>query len=303
MDGANRSPRRLVTRLALWCVLAGSALAQPPAHPPVAPTPMAMASKGPLFSPPTAPDGTIGCDTTVPQFIAPPSGDGMPPGPGGPWQQGGERHWLFQHLDLRHSSTHGRAMGPGEPLRGTSWMNRPVSLSLDGGALFMASRPADNVRANNDLFGAIGAGWDFDHYWGAQLRVGWATPDLVNTLHTDMATHDNLFITDLSLLYYPWGDSKLRPYYRFGVGLTSLKYVNDNALTINSSMYTLPLGVGLKYLIHPKLAWRLELMDNIAFGQNETDTLNNFTLTTGFEWKLGGPPSNYWAWEPRGGAW
>ena len=68
-------------------------------------------------------------------------------------------------------------------------------------------------------------------------------------------------------------------------------------------MYTLPLGVGLKYLIHPKLAWRLELMDNIAFGQNETDTLNNFTLTTGFEWKLGGPPSSYWAWEPRGGAW
>lgn len=263
-----------------------------------------MGSKGPLFSPPTAPDGTIGCDTTVPQFIAPPSAEGMPPGPGGPWQEeGGERHWLFQHLDLRHSSTHGRAMGPGEPLRGTSWMNRPVSLSLDGGALFMASRPADNVRVNNDLFGAIGAGWDFDHYWGAQLRVGWATPDLVNTLHTDMASHDNLFITDLSLLYYPWGDSKLRPYYRFGVGLTSLKYVNDNALTINSSMYTLPLGVGLKYLIHPKLAWRLELMDNIAFGQNETDTLNNFTLTTGFEWKLGGPPSSYWAWEPRGGAW
>lgn len=194
-------------------------------------------------------------------------------------------------------------MGPGEPLRGTSWRNRPVSVLIDGGALFMAGGPAANVRPDNDLFGAIGVGWDVDHYWGAQIRVGWSTPDLLNTLQTDMATQDNLFITDLSMLYYPWGDSRMRPYYRVGVGMTNLQYTNDNALAINQTLYTMPLAVGLKYLIHPKVAWRLELADSIAFGQNETDTLNNLTVTTGFEWRLGGPPTSYWAWEPRGGAW
>lgn len=285
--------------LALWCALVGVAAAQPPA-----PTPVAIASKGPLFSPPTSPGGEVGCETAVPQFLGPPEGEAAMFGPG-PWQSAGPepRPWIMRQLDLRHSSTHGRAMGPGEPLRGTSWRNRPVSVSLDGGALFMTNGPASNVRANNDLFGAIGLGWDVDHYWGAQLRVGWSTPELLNTLHTDMPISDNLLITDLSLLYYPWGDSRMRPYYRFGVGITDIEYVNDNALTISQTMYTLPLAIGVKYLIHPKLAWRLELADNISFGQNETDAMSNFTLTTGLEWRLGGPPSNYWAWEPRGGAW
>lgn len=228
---------------------------------------------------------------------------GLDPPGSGPWETGpAQRPWLLRQFDLRHSSTHGRAMGPGQPLRGTSWLNRPYALSLDGGMLLMGDRPAPNVRTDNGLFTAIGLGWDWDHYWGSQVRIGWASPELLNTLQTTVPNNDHLFIGDLSLLYYPWGDSRMRPYYRIGFGLTDLEYTNDLGRQQQSNLLTIPIGVGLKYQLRRNLAWRLELADNIAFGQNETDSLNNFTLTLGLEWRLGGRPDSPWAWHPRGGA-
>lgn len=222
-----------------------------------------------------------------------------------PWH-GGElqpRHWLKRQADLRHSTSHGRAMGPGEPLRGTSWLNRPYALSLDGGMLLMGDRPATNVRSNNDLLGAIGLTWDWDHYWGSQVRVAWSTPELLNTQQTTVESDDNLLITDLSILYYPWGDSRMRPYWRIGVGLTDLEYVNDLGRNQHDMLMTIPFGVGLKYQLRRHLAWRLEFMDNLALGQNETSTLNNFTITAGLEWRFGGRPDSQWGWAHRGGAW
>jgi hypothetical protein len=194
-------------------------------------------------------------------------------------------------------------MGPGGPLRGTSWLNRPYYVALDFGGLLMTDRVAPNVRANNDLVGAIGLGWDWDHYWGSQLRLAWATPELLNTTLTSLDPHDNLLIGDLSLLYYPWGDSRTRPYYRIGIGLTDLEYYNNNSLRQHETLFTFPLGVGLKYQMSRFITWRVELMDNIAVGQNETSTLQNLTITTGLEWRFGGRPSGYWAWAGRGGGW
>lgn len=288
MERARPAPRLLLPLAVAACAYAAPASGETPLGPPP------QFSPGPqVFAGPDAP--CVGCDSVVPPGSAPFGGSGdMQPQP---------RHWLFQQLDLRDSSTHGRAMGPGEPLRGTSWLNRPVWVSLDVGGLFMGNRVAPNVRANNDLVGALGVGWDFDHYWGAQARVGWSTPTLVNTLQPDQPTDDNLFISDLSLLYYPWGDSRLRPYYRVGLGLTDVEYVDDSGRGVHDMMFTVPLAVGVKRALGRGVAWRLEFADNIAFGQNQTSTLNNFTITTGFEWRLGGRSPGYWAWAPRSGGW
>ena len=214
-----------------------------------------------------------------------------------------EKNWFLQQLELRSSKTHGRAMGPGGPLRGTSWLNRPYEVTFESGAFVMTSSIDDNVRAANDYFAALQLGWDFDHYWGTQVRVGWTTPDLVNTTLDEGSTSDNLLLTDISALYYPWGDSKLRPYYRVGFGLTQLEYSNDSGNRVDQTMLTIPFGVGLKYQIRRWAALRLEFMDNLAFAQNETSTLNNLTITAGFEWRFGGRPASQWAWAARGGAW
>lgn len=316
MDGA-RSRRRLTT-LALAALLgflspqplraqpAAEAVPANPLRAPGSASPAAPAHQPPWNAPPDDQGGVLGFGPRLdPSQMAPGGCNG--PGcaePIGPWETGpSQRPWLLRQCDLRHSSTHGRAMGPGTPLRGTSWLNRPYWLSLDGGALLMADRPAANVRSNNDLLGAIGLGWDWDHYWGSQVRVAWSTPELLNTLQTGVESDDNLLITDLSILYYPWGDSRMRPYWRVGVGLTDVEYTNDLGRTQHDMLMTIPFGVGLKYQLRRHLTWRLEFMDNLALGQNETSTMNNFSITAGLEWRFGGRPDSHWGWSHRGGAW
>ncbi|MEM6330778.1 MAG: hypothetical protein AAF790_11060, partial [Planctomycetota bacterium] len=124
---------------------------------------------------------------------------------GEPFAYEDPRPWYAQWCGARHSSTHGRAIGAGEPLRGTSWLNRPYSLSLDLGGLVMIGNPAAGVDPGNDLFAALQAGWDWDHYWGGQLRVGWSTPDLQSGAPSS-DDQDNLFLGDISLLHYPLGE-------------------------------------------------------------------------------------------------
>jgi len=220
----------------------------------------------------------------------------------GPPQPGGGA-WWYDWLGTRHSKTHGRAIGPGEPLRGTSWLNRPYEVAMDFGALVMTGRPNTNVRSGNDLFAAIHAGWDWDHYWGTQVRVGWSTPELDNTSIAGEDQADNLFISDVSVLYYPWGDSRSRPYCRLGMGLTDIEYTNNASQRQHESLFTIPIAVGIKYQFRRWLVWRAEFANNLAIGQNETSTLNNITLTFGLEGRFGGRPSGYWAWHPRGHAW
>ncbi|TWT90725.1 hypothetical protein Mal64_11200 [Pseudobythopirellula maris] len=211
--------------------------------------------------------------------------------------------WFFQQMHLRHSSTHGRAMGPGSPLRGTSWLNRPFSLSFDTGALLVTNSIDSNVGTANDLMAGVSVGWDWDHYWGAQARVAWSTPNLRNSTQPGTDQGDNLFLGDLSVMYYPWGDSRTRPYYRVGFGLTDVEFTNDAAAREQQTMITLPIGAGFKHQIRRNLAWRGEIVDNIALGQSGTSTLQNFSLTFGVEWRYGGRPDTRWGWSNHGGVW
>lgn len=223
----------------------------------------------------------------------------------GDWGQCGALGASFAHLcemSSRSTLTHGRAVGRGRPLRGTSWLNRPYAVSVDTGAFVMAGRPTTGVRAANDVFVALQAGADWDHYWGTQARIGWTTPDL-NATSSGAGESDNLFLTDLSLMYYPWGDSALRPYWRAGVGLTDIEFTNVNGVRQQEYLFTIPFGIGIKHQTRRWLVWRAEVLDNLAFGMNEARTLNNFTLTFGLEARFGGRPGGYWAWHPRGYAW
>ncbi|MCA9239373.1 MAG: hypothetical protein KDA37_04200, partial [Planctomycetales bacterium] len=179
---------------------------------------------------------------------------------GGAWGQGGMLSATFAHLcemSSRSTATHGRAVGRGRPLRGTSWLNRPYEVAVDVGAFVMAGRPTTGVRGANDVFVALQAGADWDNYWGTQARIGWTTPDL-NTAASGGGESDNLFLTDLSLMYYPWGDSQLRPYWRAGLGLTDIEFTNINGLRQQEYLFTMPFGLGIKHQTRRWLVWRAE---------------------------------------------
>jgi hypothetical protein len=207
-----------------------------------------------------------------------------------------EAFWDFP-LRLHHSSIDGRSVGRGQPLRGTSWLNRPFEVGVDFGALITTNEFSPNSRRNNDILGDFHLGWDWDHYWGSQFRFVWSTPDVAN-YSGDVIPSNNFYIYDFSFMYYPWGDSRVRPYYRAGFGVTNVNLINDLGSKQTESLFTIPFGVGLKYQLHRTVVFRGEIVDNLAFGQNDVNTLNNFTLAFGVEWRFGGQPPTYWGWRP-----
>ena len=204
---------------------------------------------------------------------------------------------------LRHSSTSGRHIGVGSPLEGTSWANRPYSLSwymgwMDGDDLIQA-----RVRQNTDFFGGYAFGWDVDHYWGTQVRLGWANLELSDSQIPAVARTTDNFFADVSLLYYPWGDSKWRPYFTAGVGIAKFDFLDDQLQHVDDALLGIPIGMGLKYQHRRWLALRAELLDHIAIGNDGVDTQHNLAFVLGGEFRFGARPKSYWPWNPARYVW
>lgn len=218
----------------------------------------------------------------------------------------GVDEWWFwpkpQWFGLRHSSTHGRHAGRGEPFVGTSWRNRPYYIGGQLGPMWFTQALDDDLSTDIDAFGGIFAGWDMDHYWGHELHFDWATPEFKNREFPDAKRPDSLFAWNYSLFYYPWGDSKFRPYWRAGIGNTHVSYPIAEDKLHDEWLWTFPLGVGMKYPVKRWLAARAELVDYIAVDDGHP-TQHNVAVTFGLEWRFGAHPPSYWPWNPDRHIW
>jgi len=228
--------------------------------------------------------------------------------PGGPLTAGDEEpqhsHWLISWLGIDYWGTPleegARFTGPGRPLLRGSWMNRPWSISWYFGGLFAQGLVAGEVNQGSGGFGGVRLGWDFDYYMGAEMRVGQAKPSIDYPVPS-VRVRDNsrAVLWDFSFLYYPWGDAKWRPYALFGLGVAQFEYHDPDDRLFNQLLFGMPWGVGLKYRWDDRLAIRVELLDNIAFGApGGLETMNNISLTGGAEFRFGGPRKSYWPWNP-----
>jgi hypothetical protein len=208
----------------------------------------------------------------------------------------------LESFKLRSSRTHGRHMGRGKPMVGTSWRNRPYYLGGELGALWITRSVDENVTRDADAFGGVFAGWDWDHYWGSELRFDWATPELKNTEARDANRTDSLFTWSYSYLYYPWGDTQIRPYWRCGIGNTHFDFPTDEGDRTDEMTLSLPLGFGVKYPMKRWLAARAELNDHLTV-DDRLPTMHNVTFTLGLEWHFGAHPPSYWPWNPDRHIW
>lgn len=208
--------------------------------------------------------------------------------------------YRIEDFFTRSTKTHGRSIGAGEPLRGTSWLNRPYEVSYQVGAFLLNEPPSVNAGTDNALFGALHFGQDFTHYLGAEFRIGVSNTELNPATTGGGAQSDTLTIADLTTVYYPWGDSRLRPYLRSGIGLTDLEFTDGAGGRAKETLLTIPVGLGVKYLNWRSVAWRAEIVNHLALGNGASRTLNSYTLTFGVEHRFGGVSPGYWAWRPRG---
>jgi hypothetical protein len=210
---------------------------------------------------------------------------------------------LLQFFGLRHSYTDGRNVGWGWPLVGTSWLNRPYYVGGTLGFLDMADRVEEPVRADRDVFGGIVFGWDWDYYWGSEIQFERATPELTNRNFSDEPSGNVMDMWSYNAMYYPWGDSAVRPYWRVGFGSTWVDYVADTGHRRDELLWTFPIGIGVKYPLYHWLAARFEFTDHLALGNSGVNTLNDLTLVCGLEWRFGSRPQSYWPWNPSRHMW
>lgn len=211
--------------------------------------------------------------------------------------------WL-RHFGFRHSSTHGRHIGRGLPMEGTSWLNRPYHVDWFSGPLLGDDLIDNRVAQDNELFGGFRVGWDFDYYWGVEARFGWANPNVQYEQAQAVADNGSYFVSDVDFVYYPWGDSKVRPYMLLGAGLARIDFVDNNSVNFNTTLFTMPFGVGVQFRQWNSLLWRLELLDNLSYGADGVDTMHNISLTAGMEFRFGSRPrSSYWPWRASRSIW
>ena len=210
----------------------------------------------------------------------------------------------FTCLHLRHSYTHGRNVGVGWPLVGTSWLNRPYYVGGEFGTIWITRAQEDSVTRDVDTFGGIFVGWDWDHYWGSELRFGHATPELVNANALDAERNDVLFTWNYNAMYYPWGDAMLRPYWRWGIGNTTVRFParrRHAPRRMAASHFRSASASSIRF--RRWLAGRAEFTDHLSMGHNGVPTQNNLTLTFGLEWRFGVHPPSYWPWNPSRHIW
>jgi hypothetical protein len=196
-----------------------------------------------------------------------------------------------------------RHVGRGHPLEGTSWLNRPLSAGWFIGGLVGDDLVDDQISMHSDFLTGIRLGWDFEHFWGTEIRLGWSEVELSDVNQPPRPRPGNFFIADVNYLRYFWGDSQVRPFWSLGLGLSTFNFEDSSGLGYNESLVTFPLGVGVKYQPRPWMAARVDLQDNVTIAGGGLDAMQNFTFSVGAEMRFGSRPRSYWPWHPSRKVW
>ncbi len=204
----------------------------------------------------------------------------------------GRRGWLSHKLPLFRQ----RNIGMGEPLRTTSWLNR----AYYAGTFFGSTMGGDlgpDFDLEPSLYTGIWLGRDFSHYWGAEVNLGLNYGDITYQPGGFVATDSRNTMANSSVLYYPWGDSRWRPYGSLGVGVATYHFQDELGYDVNHTALMMPIGLGVKYLAGPRWAIRLDIKDNVTFGGHGMNTIGNWSVITGFEFHWGSASvGDYYPW-------
>lgn len=207
-------------------------------------------------------------------------------------------HWA--HRDPNDPA---RSTGIGQPLKGTSWRNRPFHIGWMFGGLIGDSLIQGTIDQEDDLYGGYRLGWDFDHYWGTELRFAFAKPELIDIQGMTTLPTATAKFWDLNVLYYPWGDATWRPFASVGLGVANYRFEDANRTLVDDSLLTIPLGVGVKHYYRPWLALRTSVTDNLSIGSQGLATMHNLSVSFGVEVHFGGPRRTYFPYHGGGTIW
>ncbi len=209
-----------------------------------------------------------------------------------------------------------------EPMTHESWLYRPFSAGWFMGFMQGNELVENWVGQEQGFFGGYRFGWDVDPYWGWETRFGFASVALYDSNLAvaaqeaeDLAngfTEDDLWfhrfdkrrdsgirVWDVEMLWYPFGDSTVRPYFLLGLGSARVDFMDRLSERRIKSVLAMPIALGFKYRLQEWLAVRVEATDNFIAGAGSGfKNLHNFSLTAGMEVRFGGTRTGYWPYYP-----
>ncbi|MBL8892196.1 MAG: hypothetical protein JNL67_19630 [Planctomycetaceae bacterium] len=185
-----------------------------------------------------------------------------------------------------------RHIDRGQPLFGTSWVNRPYFIDGYTGALFSWNL-TENLDQTHGTISGLRLGWDYEHFWGAQIGMGFGSTN------TDPGGNDvSIRLADVSVMYYPWGDSRWRPYTGLGLGAGKYSFLDETGGSVDEFAMQIPLSLGIKYAFRPWWALRVDATNYFVLPANELKFMNQLALTLGLEIRFGGQRRSYFPYSP-----
>lgn len=190
------------------------------------------------------------------------------------------------------------------PLQGQSWRYRPYSLSGFVGGMFGDDMQDHHLEQQAAAIIGGRVGWDIDRYFGGEVRSWYSNPATKFRPATADQLEAHLFALDFDLLYYPWGETQLRPYLMAGLGFVDVVYHDQPTTKVDDMMLSIPFGIGVKYRLDNRFVLRGEFIDNYSLQGSVTDEMHNLAVTMGLEVRFGGGDRrSYYPWNPRLSAW
>ena len=221
------------------------------------------------------------------------------------------------------SSPTGPDKGVGMPLVSKSWLDHPYYFGGFVGQISGSQLVSKMINQKNGGHGGLIFGYNFNDYWGLESRLHFSAIDIRDTEYARdvvegmlnpnsgvvpiWTTRTNeLTVLDAAVHYYPLGNAKWRPYFRYGLGFGRQKFVNSFGYTNRSDVVTMPLGIGMRYWWSERLAIQADLTDNVIFASGIAKTQNNVACTIGLTYAFGSSrrvvPVHYWPATPSMGS-
>ncbi len=176
------------------------------------------------------------------------------------------------------------------------WRDRPFSGGYAVGA--MAGDPFHSGHGDDAVGLAIAKryGWDFADHWGVETRLTDAWLNDSTRFNPAAAQTERALLWDLDLMFYPWRETKFRPFFALGAGLVDFNIIEANSQHVSQVLANVPFGLGAKYPIKDWLVLRADLIDNLTIGGGGLPTMHNVSLMGGVEVRFGDLRKHFLPW-------
>jgi len=224
------------------------------------------------------------------------------------------------------STPPGPHKGVGMPLVHKSWRDHPYYfggfVGYVAGSKVLVSKM---IEQQNGGTGGVIFGYNFNDYWGLESRLHFTSIDIRDTGYARQlfeANYRNQFpgmavpplssrtntlsVLDASVQYYPLGNAKWRPYFKYGLGVGRQRFTNTFGHENKANVVTMPLGIGMRYWWNERIAIQADLLNNMVFASSIAKTQHNVSFSMGLTYAFGSGrathPIHFWPATPSMGS-